>query len=222
MLIVMRLRKAWAFIGVGMIVGLIAAVSVPMPWRAPQVSLVRLARADRNPVGPLSDPGAWSAGNAFGDRKGVWHAEFEIKNAEGSGILLSHDAVAVYYVGPAGEWTVAVSKDPSKDQGLDVFPDSESLIPIEMKRVRVSIPSGTRRCRLAIRFRPLTAQERCRGLLLRWGFGYRFPKASGWAVDRLPNTKKWMETRPEVEFPRVPLEQGAYNDGTCPSFQGEL
>jgi hypothetical protein len=131
----------------------------------------------------------------------VWNAEFEIENAEGSGILLSYDEVQVYFVGPAGEWTAAVSKDPSREQDLDLFPDSESLFPIATKRVRASIPSGTRRCRLAMRFRPLTAQERCLEMLIRWGFFGRFPKASGWVVDRLPKTKKWRETRPEVELP---------------------
>ena len=207
---VMRFRKVSAFIGAGTL-GLIAVLCVPMPRRAPQVRLVHLARAYSNPVGPPPDPSAWSMGNAFGDRNEVWNAEFDVKNAEGSRILLSHKEVQVNFIGPTGEWTAAVSKDPSREQELDVFPDSESMFPIETKRVRASIPSGTRRCRLAIRFRPLTAQERCLETLIRWGFWSRFPKASGWVVDRLPTIKKWRETRPEIELPQVPIEQAGHN-----------
>src|ERR1051326_1524400 len=215
MSIVMRFRNAAVVIGAGILVGLIAAVSAGTARRVPQVSLVHLTSTDPNPPSSALEPLSWSAGSFLGDPQEVWNAEFEVRNPDGSGVLLSHDEVEVEFLGSTGDWAAAVPRDPYQAlRGL--LARTEYTFRITMRRVRVSIPSETRRCRLVVRLRPPTAQERCRQVLARSGFWSLFPKASAWVSDRLPKTKHWREWRPEIELPRVLIEQGAHNQAPAP------
>jgi len=220
---VMRFRNATVVIGavvIGawIIVGLVAAASGGTARRVPQVSLVHLTSTNANPPSLALEPFDWSAGSFFGDPQEMWNAEFEVRNPEGSGVLLSHDKVEVEFIGSTGDWTVAVSTAPS--QALTgLLARSESTLRITMMRVRASIPSETRRCRLVLRLRPLTPRERCRQVLVRSGFWRRFPKASAWISERLPITAHWREWRPEIELPRVLIEQGAHNQAPAPNHR---
>ncbi len=213
----MRLRKTAIVVGAGLVVGLIAALSTRTAPRLPQVSLIQLTRTNVNRLDSPADPFSWSAGNLLGDLQEVWNAEFEICNPKGSGILLSHEKFGVEFLASTGNWTAAL--DAGASQALTAFlhRTHESSLQINMRRVRVSIPSETRRCRLVARFRPLSAQERCRQLLVNSGLWGRFPGPSRWISDRLPSTKRWKEWRPEIELPRVPLGQEPHNEAPAPN-----
>jgi len=100
---------------------------------------------------------------------------------------------------------------------MDAFLGGELTFGISTRRRRVLVPSETQRCKLAVRLRPLTAQERFRVWLARTGLWRRFPKASACFTDRLPKTKHWMEWRPEIALPRVLIEQDAPNEAPAPN-----
>src|SRR5947208_12102678 len=100
---------------------------------------------------------------------------------------------------------------------FDAFLGGELTFGISTRRIRVLVPSETQRCKLAVRLRPLTAQERCQEWLARSGFWRRFPTASAWVTDRLPKTKHWMEWRPEIALPRILIEQDAPNEEGAPA-----
>jgi len=213
----MRLRNIAIVIGAGLVVGLIAALSARTAPRMPQVNLIHLTRTNANSLDSPADPFESSADDFFGSPQQVCNVEFEICNPTGGRVLLSHDKIGVEFLGPTGDWTAAV--DAGRSQALTAFlhRNDEFSLQITRRCVRVSVPSETRRCRLVARVRPITAQERCRVWLMRWGFWRRFPRASAWVSDRLPKRKHWREWRPEIELPRVPIEQDAHNEAPAPN-----
>ena len=203
-------------VGAWIIVGLIAAASGGTARRLPQVSLVHLTSTNTNPPSSALEPFDWSARSSLGDPQEVWNAEFEVRNPEESAVLLSHDKVEVEFMGSTGDWTAAVTTAPSQALAR-LLARTDSTSRLTMMRVRASIPSETRRCRLVVRLRPLTPRERGRQVLVRSGFWRRFPKASAWILERLPMTAHWRKWRPEIELPRVLIEQGAHNQSPAPN-----
>jgi hypothetical protein len=134
----------------------------------------------------------------------VWDAIFEIRNPPESGILLSSDEMEVELLGADGQWTTK-----PLPQKTTLWLD-ESIMRTDTRRISIRVSNETRACRLTIRFRPLTARERWRNRLATWGVWRRLPGLSGWVVDRMPNRKRWSESRPEVHLPSVPIQQGAH------------
>jgi hypothetical protein len=209
----MRVRRLTLLLIVGG-VALFAAISSRKGQEGPQVSLLHLKAAD--PAAPLSDPSDWLSGNIVNLRQEMWNAEFAIRNPEGSGILLSHDRVEVELLSPGGRWALAAAvEQPSL---FDFSPEPETAMRITFARVKVSVPKDTRRCRLAIRFRPLTRQECCHLALAKWGLSARFPKLASWIADRMAREKHWRTYHPEIELPRVPIEQNADNIAPMSEF----
>ena len=209
--IVMRFRKTTVFVSAGVVVGLIVAFWPRTAPRLPQVNLLRLSRTEQKAPSLPAEPFDWSTANLFNDPQEELSAEFEICSPKGSGVLLSNDKVDVEYLGPSVGWTAAVSKDTLMEL-RDLPAGASATYQIRSKRVQAFLPSGTGRCRLVIFIRHRTARERCREWLARSGFWLRFPKASAWFSDRLPNRKHWRECRPEIELPRVLNEQSAHNE----------
>jgi len=200
----MRLRNLTLLVVAVTIAGSMALPS-RMP-KVPQVSVLHVTRTVANPVTSTSELSNWSTGNILDDRKVMWSVDFEITNPDGSDILLSREKVDVQFLDATGGWTVAVPSDSSQALNqaiMDVSLETESTARINMRRIQVSVPSEAQRCRLAVRLRPLTAQERCREVLARSGFSPRFPKASAWISDRLPRTKHWRVWNPEIDLPRA-------------------
>ena len=206
----MRYRSVALLAAVGIVAGVSTVVFVRPARRVPQVYLLHLTPAVTD-GGWTADASSWLTGNILDGRQDFWTAELEISNPEGSGILLPTDEIDVQCLGPKGGWTTAVPRDPHLP-AFDAFLGGELTFGISTRRIRVLVPSETQRCKLAVRLRPLTAQERCQEWLARSGFWRRFPTASAWVTDRLPKTKHWMEWRPEIALPRVLIEQDAPNE----------
>jgi len=119
-----------------------------------------------------------------------------------------------------GGWTGAFPSDSYqalREAIMGAFLEAESTARINMERIRVSVPSEAQRCKLVVRFRPLTAQERCREVLVKSGFWRRFPKTSAWISDRAASTKHWSEWRQEIDLPRVLIEQDEHNEAPAPN-----
>jgi hypothetical protein len=201
---IMRFRRITLPIILVAVLASIAVLVPPAVQEAPQVRLVRIASKATESGASLRDTGGWLTAGILDSRQEVWSAEFEIRNPVGSGIVLSHGDVGVELLGADGDWTAIDLPQPLAD-----YPWLESAMRIHTRRVKLSVPSETRRCRFAIRFRPVTVQERCQQALARWGLWRRFPKLSAWISDWMPKSERWMECRPEVELPRVPIEQEA-------------
>jgi len=167
----------------------------------PQVRLLRLT-PEKEPkkveppawLGDLSS--AW-IGDALDSPRESWSAEFEIRNPEGSGILLSDGPIDVQFLTASGDWTSPVTRD------NHLFFQYQSLLGAQNRsvRIQISVPSGTRLCRFAIRFRPLTLQEQCSQVLPKSGFWPLSPSLSAWASDRTPRSRRWSEYRTEVALP---------------------
>lgn len=199
----MRLRNITFFVMTGVIAALIAALPFRRSDKLPRVGLLHLTPSVANPT-------HWSVENIL-DGQPMWMAEFEICNPDGSGVLFSHDKVEVQFLDATGSWRVAVPTG-NYQTLAGLLHESESIDRISMRRIQVTVPSGTQRCRLVVRLRPLTAQERCREGLARSGFWRRFPKASAWLGDRLPTTKHWREWHPEIDLPRVLIERDVHSE----------
>lgn len=203
----MRFRKVTLLLIVAVAAG-IAVLCIRPAAKMPQAYLVQLTRAVTNGTSSAADASNWLMGNTLGDQQQPWNAEFEIRNPDGSGILLSHEKVDVQALGPTGDWTIAAPEELGPSF-MDLFPESESTYRISMRRIRVTVRGETQRVRLAVRLRALTAQERCRDALVRSGLWRHFPKASAWISERLPRTKHWREWHPEIDFLPAPTEQDA-------------
>jgi hypothetical protein len=189
----------------------LALIAVFVPRGVQEVPQVRLLRLTRKAVEPAAWLGGTSDGlivDALDSQQESWSAEFEVHNPAGSGILLSDSQIGVEMLGASGDWTAAVIP---QSRALLEF---QSLMRIETRRtgIKLSVPSGTRCCRFAIRFRPLTLQERCRQVLAKCGFWRRCPNLSAWTSDRAPGSRRWREYRPEVMLPSVLVQPGAHNE----------
>jgi len=200
----MRFRRTTLLIILAVVFVLIAVFLPPAVQEAPQVRLIRVAHKAIESRDSLRDTGDWLILDILDSRPELWSAEFEIRNRLGGGIVLSHGKVGVEFLGAGGDWA-AIDLPPT----LADYPWFESAMRIKSRRIKVSVPVETRRCRFAIRFRPVTVQERCQQALARWGLWRRFPKLSAWISDWMPKSERWMECRPEVELPSVPIEQEA-------------
>jgi len=186
----------------------LALMAVFVPRRVqvvPQVRLLRLTPKKVKPPTWLRDIGsAWIG--ALDSPQESWNAEFEIQNPEGSGILLSDGQIDVELLSASGDWTTAVI--PPNRLLLEVL----SIMNVESRSLKITlpVPSETRCCRFAIRFRPLTLQERCRQVLAKCGFWRRSPNLSAWTSEA-PRGKRWREYRPEVVLPGVLVQPEAHN-----------
>ena len=199
---VMRYRSSALLVAVVIAVCVSTAVFVRPARRVPQVYLLHLTSGVTS-GGWTADASSWLTGNLLDGGQDFLTAEFEICNPDGSGILLPLDEIDVECLGPTGRWTATVARP---HLAFDAFLGGELAVGVTTRRIRVLVPSETQRCKLAIRVRPLTAQERCREWLARSGFWRRFPKASAWFTGRLPRTKHWRQWRPEIELPRALIE----------------
>jgi hypothetical protein len=216
----MRLRNVTLLAVAGTIAGAMAVLPSRIPHKVPRVSLLQVTRTVANPLTSTSGPGNWLTGNILDDPKEMWSVEFEITNPDHSGILLSHEKVDVQFLDATGGWTGAFPSDSYqalREAIMGAFLEAESTARINMERIRVSVPSEAQRCKLVVRFRPLTAQERCREVLVKSGFWRRFPKTSAWISDRAASTKHWSEWRPEIDLPRVLIEQDVHNEAPAPN-----
>jgi hypothetical protein len=205
----MRLRKLTALIGGLAIAAVIAVVFVALysrPTQAvPTVRLLHLRRTVSNPVAADSASGDWLPGGAPEDSHETWNAEFELRTTLESGIQLSHEKVGVSCQDSTGGWTDAVLNGPNpnlKDLGF-VFPESFRTV---VRSVRVSVPSGTERCKLSIGIRTRTARERSREYLAEKRVWNRLPSGIKWLVEQLPDTKHWTEWNTEVALHQILIE----------------
>ena len=176
----MRVRNITLLLIAGVVAGVVTTIHVfRTPLKGPSVSVVHLRRSVANRVTATSEPSSFPMENVLDDRNEMWDVEFEIINPDGSGVLLSHDRVDVHFLDPTGKWTIAVPSNSSQAlyQSLEQASIvSESTSRLGMKRIQVLVPGATQCCRLAVRYRPLTMQERCREVRLGWGSGLVFQK----------------------------------------------
>lgn len=192
---------------------LIALFVTPTVQEAPQVRLVSLTYRAVEPGAWLLETNGWLTAEVSESQQEMWNAEFEIHNPPGSGILLSLGEIGVEVLDAGGRWTAATLPHIGPGRDIPWLPwlQDESTARIVTKRIKASVPSETRLCRIAIRLRPLTPQERCRHVFARWGLWSRFPRLSKWISDRFPGRKRWREYRPEVVLPRVMLQQEVHD-----------
>ena len=157
---------------------------------SPEVNLTRLLEGDR----PRAAEG--------------WDAEFQIQGPPESRIWLEESQIGVEVLGVRGDWTRMAAKGKSPAPSSSGLSQGRTI----SRKFWLGLPARVKSCRFTIGFRRETLNERGMRALRKSGVARRFPAISGWILEHLPHTERWLECRREVRVAASSIKIEAHNE----------